>query len=170
MGYIPPEAMRRTSGVQVTSTVAKKWDVYSFAVLIYYTLSGTRPFKGMSDAQIMSMILFDRARPPIPPHVDEDPERPVFTQMIRRLWHHDPLKRDDFSAIVEQLLKHVTDPNLKRTVEQASTSRQFLQTLPPLLAGAKNRSVHCVGLWIYILSFICGRFRVRARFCIFVVK
>ena len=137
MGYIPPEAMRRASGVEVTSAVHKKWDVYSFAVLMCYTLSGTPPFAGMSDAQIMMMVAVDRGRPPIPPHVDADPEHPVFKQMIERLWDTDPLQRDGFPTIVEQLNQHVSDPNLKRTVEQTSTSRQFLRTLPPLLAGIK---------------------------------
>ena len=145
MGYIPPEAMRRASCVEVSSVVYKKWDVYSFAVLMCYTLSGVNPFAHMSDAQITVMIVCDRKRPSIPSHVDADPDHPVFKRMIQRLWHSDPLKRDGFPAIVQQLNKHVTDPNLKRTVEQTSTSRQFLRTLPPLLAGAQNRRV-CFGL------------------------
>ena len=135
MGYIPPEAMRRASGVKVASAVYKKWDVYSFAVLMCYTLSGVNPFAHMSDAQIMAMILIYNKRPVIPSDVDQDPARPVFKRMIQWLWHSDPLKRDGFPAIVQQLNKHVTDPNLKRTVEQTSTSMQFLRTLPPLLAG-----------------------------------
>ena len=83
MGYIPPEAMRRTSGVEVSGDVSKKWDVYSFAVLMCYTLSGTPPFAGMPDAQIMMMVAFVRKRPSIPAHVDADPEHPVFKQMIQ---------------------------------------------------------------------------------------
>ena len=141
VGYIPPEAMRRVRGARVTSAVHKKKDVYSFAVLMCYTLSGTDPFAGVSDAQIIAMILLDRKRPSIPCHVDADPEHPVFKQMIQRLWHDNPLERDGFVAIVDQLREHVADPNLKRTVEPASTSRQFLRTLPPLLAGAQNRCV-----------------------------
>ena len=136
MGYIPPEAMRRTRGEEVTSDVSKKWDVYSFAVLMCYTLSGVNPFAHMSDAQIMAMILIYNKRPVIPSDVDQDPARPVFKRMIQRLWHSDPLKRDGFPGSVRWRNKHVTDPNLKRTVEQTSTSRQFLRTLPPLLAGA----------------------------------
>ena len=136
MGYIPPEAMRRDSGVKVASAVHKKWDVYSFGVLMCYTLSGKHPFAGLSDAQIMVMVLLDGNRPSIPSHVDEDPEHPVYKQMIQQLWHPVPLERGDFVSIVDQLCKHVVDPNLKRAVEQASSSRQFLRTLPPLLAGA----------------------------------
>ena len=157
MGYIPPEAMRCASGVEVTSAVHKKWDVYSFAVLMCYTLSGTDPFAGMSDAHIMGMILFDRKSPSIPCHVDADPEHPVFKQMIQRLWHHNPLERDGFAAIVDQLRKHVADPNLKRTVEQVSTSRQFLRTLPPLLAGAQNRCACRVGS--LCLSCLCNSYQ-----------
>ena len=147
MGYIPPEAMRRTSGEEVSSDVSKKWDVYSFAVLMCYTLSGTHPFAGMSEAQIIMMIAVDRERPTIPAHVDNDPENPVFKKMIQRLWQHDPLGRSGFPAIVEQLRDYVADPNLKRTVELAvehSTSRQFVQTLPPLLAGTRRLYICCM--------------------------
>ena len=138
MGYIPPEAMRRSSGVKVTSAVSKKWDVYSFGVLMCYTLSGISPFTGMSDPEIMVMVLLDRKRPRIPPHVDIDPQNPVFKEMIQRLWREDPLERDGFPAIVEQLHKLVAEPNLKRTVELAaerSMSRKFVRTLPTLLTG-----------------------------------
>ena len=157
MGYIPPEAMHRGSGVKVTSVLHKKWDVYSFAVLMCYTLSGKHPFAGMSDIQIISMVLFDRNRPSIPSHVDEDPGHPVFKQMIQQLWHHDPHERGDFVTIVDQLRKHVADPNLKRAVEQASTSRKFLRTLPPLLAGVQNgRTIACLGLGSYVGDFPCN--------------
>ena len=135
MGYIPPEAMRHTRGEEVSSDVSKKWDVYSFAVLMCYTLSGIPPFAGMPDAQIVTMILVDRKRPPIPAHVDEDPDNPVFKEMIQRLWQHDPLKRSGFPTIVEELRKHVAEPNLKRSMELAvehSTLRRFVRTLPPL--------------------------------------
>ena len=130
--------MNRCSGSTVTSAVHKKWDVYSFAVLMYYTLSGKDPFAGMSDAQIIVMILLDGKRPSIPDVVDEDPGHPVFKQMIQRLWHTDPHEREDFVTIVNQLRKHVADPKLKRAVEQVSTSRRFLQTLSSLRAGAQN--------------------------------
>ena len=157
MGYIPPEAMHRSSGVEVTSVLHKTWDVYSFAVLMCYTLSGKDPFAGMSNAQIMSMVLLDRNRPSIPSHVDEDPEHPVLNQMIQQLWHHDPHERGDFVAIVDQLRKHVADPNLKRAVEQTSTARKFLRTLPPLLAGVQNgRTNACVGLGFYVRDFSCN--------------
>ena len=157
MSYVPPEAMRRGSGVKVTSFLHKKWDVYSFAVLMCYTLSGKDPFAGMTTVQIISMVLLDRNRPSIPPHVDEDPEHPVFKQMIQQLWHHDPHERGDFVSIVNQLHKHVADPKLKRAVEQTSTSRKFLRMLPPLLAGAQNKSTNeCVGLGFYVAYFSCN--------------
>ena len=41
MGYIPPEAISRDSGVQVSTAEFKKGDVYSFGVLMCYMLSGT---------------------------------------------------------------------------------------------------------------------------------
>ena len=130
MGYIPPEAMVRGSGVEVSSAEYKKWDVYSFGVLMCYILSGKDPFAGMSEAQIMAMIAFNHKRPVIPPHVDKDPHNPVFKEMIQVLWHRDPERRSDFAAIVEQLSAHVVDPQLKQ-----SMVRKFLRTLPPLLAS-----------------------------------
>ena len=158
MGYIPPEAMRRSRGVKVASDVYKKWDVYSFAVLMCYTLSGTSPFTGLSDPEIIVMVLLDRKRPRIPPHVDIDPQNPVFKEMIQRLWREDPLERDGFPAIVEQLHKLVTEPNLKRTVELAaerSTSRKFVRTLPTLLAG-KECICTCISRVGVVLS-LCSR-------------
>ena len=140
MGYIAPEVMRRASGEKVRSAVLKKGDVYSFAVLMSYTLSGKNPFAGMRNPQIMVMILVDRKRPDIPSHVDVDPQNPVFTRMIQRLWDDDPLKRDGFPAIVKQLRELVSVPNVKQIVERAaekSTQRQFVRRLPALLAGTK---------------------------------
>ena len=151
IGYIPPEAMRRSSGVEVTSAVYKKWDSYSFAVLMCYTLSGTDPFFGLSDAQVITMILFDNKRPSIPTHVDAEPGNPVFKGMIQRLWHDDPLERDDFEVIVEQLRKFVTEPNVKQTGElvvEKSISRGFVRTLPPLHAGTKRMCVCISGVGV----------------------
>ena len=156
MGYIPPEAMRRTSAVEVTSAVSKKWDVYSFGVLMCYILAGKHPFARMPEADILIMILVDRQRPPIPAHVDEDPKNPVFKEMIQQLWQHDALKRSGFPVIVDQLRMHVSDPNLKHTVEQVvkrSISRQFLRTLPPLLAGAGGMcAYHILCYWVSVIS------------------
>merc|ERR1719182_700052 len=78
MGYIPPEAIRRDIGVQVSTAEFKKGDVYSFGVLMCYILSGTDPFAKMSEANIMYMVAMKNERPAIPAHVDKDPQNPVF--------------------------------------------------------------------------------------------
>ena len=136
MGYIPPEAIRRESGVQVSTAEFKKGDVYSFGVLMFYILSGTNPFAKLSEAQIVLMVAVKNKRPAIPPDVDEDPLNPVFKEMIQVLWHRDPHCRSDFATIVEQLRVHVVDPKLRQ-----SMARKFLRTLPPLLTG-----VNCMHL------------------------
>ena len=130
MGYMPPEAIRRKSSMEVSSSELKKGDVYSFGVLMCYILCGTNPFGQMLEPQIMLMIVVENKRPAIPPHVDTDPLNPVFKEMIQQFWHRDPDSRGDFETIVEQLTAHVVDPKLKQ-----SMSRAFLRTLPPLLAG-----------------------------------
>ena len=130
MGYIPPEAISRDSGVQVSTAEFKKGDVYSFGVLICYMLSGINPFAKMSEANIVLMVAVKNERPAIPPHVDNDPQNPVFKEMIQQLWHADPDRRSDFATIVDRLNAHVVDPKLKQ-----SMSRKFLRTLPPLLTG-----------------------------------
>ena len=130
MGYIPPEAICRDSGVQVSSAEFKKGDVYSFGVLMCYMLSGTEPFAKMTEANIMFMVAMKNERPAIPPHVDTDPQNPVFKEMIQQLWHRDPDRRSDFATIVEQLNVHVVDLKLRQ-----SMAHKFLRTLPPLLTG-----------------------------------
>ena len=130
MGYIAPEAISRDSGVQVSTAEFKKGDVYSFGVLMCYMLSGINPFAKMSEANIMFMVAVKNKRPVIPPHVDNDPQNPVFKEMIQQLWHRDPDRRGDFATIVDRLNAHVVDPKLKQ-----SMSRTFLRTLPALLAG-----------------------------------
>ena len=130
MGYIPPEAICRDSGVQVSADEFKKGDVYSFGVLTCYMLSGTDPFAKMSEANIVFMVAMKNKRPIIPPHVDKDSQNPVFKDMIQQLWHADPDRRGDFATIVGQLSAHVVDPKLKQ-----SMNREFLRTLPPLLTG-----------------------------------
>ena len=72
MGYIPPEAICRDSGVQVSTAEFKKGDVYSFGVLMCYILSGTNPFARMLEAQIVIMIAVKNERPVIPHHVDKE--------------------------------------------------------------------------------------------------
>merc|ERR1719201_1548356 len=101
-----------------------------------YMLSGTDPFAKMSEANIVYMITVKNKRPAIPPHVDNDPQKPVFKNMIQQLWHRDPDRRSDFETIVKQLRVHVVDPKLKRRM-----SRKFLRTLPPLLTDWNYRRI-----------------------------
>merc|ERR1719201_668785 len=101
-----------------------------------YMLSGTDPFAKMSEANIVYMITVKNKRPAIPPHVDNDPQKPVFKNMIQQLWHRDPDRRSDFETIVKQLSAHVVDPKLKRRM-----SRKFLRTLPPLLTDSRAAPV-----------------------------
>ena len=133
MGYIPPEAISRDSGVQVSTAEFKKGDVYSFGVLMCYMLAGTDPFAKMSDHNIVFMVAMKNKRPAIPPHVDKDSQNPVFKEMIQQLWHRDPHRRSDFATIVEQLNVHVVDPKLRQNM-----ARKFLRTLPLLLTGVKH--------------------------------
>ena len=138
MGYIAPEAIRRDSGVQVSTAEFKQGDVYSFGVLMCYMLSGSNPFAKLSEAQIMAMTAFKNERPAIPSHVDNDPHNPVFKEMIQLAWHRDPERRSDFATIVEQLSAHVVDSNPKQ-----SMARKFVRTLPPLPAGVMR--MHLLG-------------------------
>ena len=133
MGYIPPEAYNRGRGAQVSTEEQKKGDVYAFGVLMCFILSGADPFADMTEANIMFMVAANHERPAIPAIVDEDPQTPVFKEMIQRLWHHDLACRSDFATIVEQLAVHVADPKLRENMP-----RKFMRTLPPLIAGAKS--------------------------------
>ena len=130
MGYIPPEALNRGRGVQISTDEQKKGDVYAFGVLMCFILSGADPFADMTEGNIVVMVVAKHERPAIPAIVDEDPQTPVFKEMIQRLWHHDLACRSDFATIVEQLREHVADPKLRQ-----SLPRKFMRTLPRLIAG-----------------------------------
>ena len=153
MGYIPPEAICRDSGVQVSTAEFKKGDVYSFGVLMCYILSGTNPFAKMTEANIVYMVAVKNERPAIPPHVDNDPLNPVFKQMIQQLWHRDPERRSDFATIVEQLNVHVVDPKLRQ-----SMAGKFLRTLPPLLTGLN-------GMYLFSWWGLCASSDAESSIC-----
>ena len=151
MGYIPPEAMLRESGVKVSSEEFKQGDVYSFGVLMCYILSGTNPFARMLEAQVVVMITVKNGRPAIPPHVDKDPHNPVFKDMIEQLWHRDPHRRSDFTTILAQLSNHVAGPDVKENMPC-----QFVRTLPQLNTGVKRfPSVGLGGAFIWIICLVC---------------
>ena len=153
-GSVAPEALRRASGRKVTmDDVYRKWeDVYSFAVLMCHTLSGAYPFAGMSEKQIVAMILVDCESPSIPAHVDADPQHPVLEQMIRKLWAQNPLERDGFPAIVDQLNEHLNKSRAKRAVELAkenSRPKPVPRTMIPSMADAQRISMCRVMLRVF---------------------
>ena len=131
----------------------KKWeDVYSFGVLMCHTLSGTHPFAEMSEIEVITMILVDCESPSIPAHVDADPQHPVLEQMIRKLWAQNPLERDGFPAIVDQLNEHLNKSRAKRAVELAkenSRPKPVPRTMIPSMADAQRISMCRVMLRVF---------------------
>ncbi|XP_018081441.1 ankyrin repeat and protein kinase domain-containing protein 1 isoform X1 [Xenopus laevis] len=95
LSYIPPEMFLQSSRLPGT-----KYDVYSYAIVIWELLTQKKPYAGASMLNIIVKVAAGK-RPPI--H-DISEERPVECQqminLMQRCWNQNPNKRPNFSDIV----------------------------------------------------------------------
>jgi len=103
IAYMPPEILADASDEDddKMKTVADgtKWDVFSYAVMVTYILSGRRPHEGKNNKQIFLMVGMRNERTPIPEEIKDD----SIVDLIQRMWHDQPEKRPSFQQIVEEL-------------------------------------------------------------------
>lgn len=90
-GWMAPEVIKH-------EPYSSKADVYSFAVVLWELLAKETPFKGQSPMQTAMAVADRQMRPALPRKTP-----PKIAEMIEHLWHQDPAKRPDFSAIVQVL-------------------------------------------------------------------
>lgn len=74
--------------------IAMKSDVYSFAVLASYILTGKKPFEGIPASRLSDAILNNNVRPKLPSHCPEE-----LASIIRDCWVRDFRKRPLFVDI-----------------------------------------------------------------------
>lgn len=89
--YCSPESFE--SGIYT-----KKYDVYSFGMILYEIMTKEYPFKGLDFSQVCYKILNQRARPKLNKFVPKK-----FKEIIKKCWDEDPNKRPSFDQIVYEL-------------------------------------------------------------------
>ena len=92
--YSAPEFLRDNVGDE-------KMDVYSFAVIVYFILTGREPFQEITNQFKFITQIESGIRDEIPSDVPE-----MFTAMIQQCWTQDPTERPTFS----QILSVISEP------------------------------------------------------------
>jgi hypothetical protein len=111
--YLSPEACQ---GKRVTMAS----DLWAFAVLIYRTLTGTLPFDGASEQEVMNAIL---TKPPKEPTV----ANPRLREVLRSLFPKDPQARAKTATeMVERVRDAVRPIVTKKGLEQIALGTSFL--------------------------------------------
>lgn len=75
-----------------------KVDVYSYGILVWEIATKNVPYKGMSQAEIVSMVVRRQHRPKI-----DDSIPPQLADLIKQCWSQDPAARPSFDEIVQRL-------------------------------------------------------------------
>ncbi|XP_075460153.1 ankyrin repeat and protein kinase domain-containing protein 1 isoform X1 [Ascaphus truei] len=95
LSYIPPEIFLQSSRVPGT-----KYDVYSFAIVIWELLTQKKPYAGTS----MMSVIVNVASGKRPSLEDISEERPVechqLIDLMQRCWNQNPQKRPNFADLI----------------------------------------------------------------------
>lgn len=100
--YMAPERFDAERSTDTDVTI----DVYAMGVVLYEALSGRRPFRGASDAQLIGAILNSTATPL---HEVNPAVPPALGELVMRALEKDPVKRfasaAEFAAALEDWLR-----------------------------------------------------------------
>lgn len=83
----------------------EKVDVYSFAMILYETLTGKQPWVGLNAVRIASILLenaTETSRPALPPSAELN-LRASTLELIQKCWRFDPRSRPSFREILTEL-------------------------------------------------------------------
>ncbi|XP_056399631.1 ankyrin repeat and protein kinase domain-containing protein 1 isoform X1 [Hyla sarda] len=95
LNYIPPEVFLESSRVP-----GIKYDVYSYAIVIWELLSQKKPFVGSSMMTVIVKVAAGQ-RPPLEDISEDGPvECQQMIDLMKRCWNQDPNKRPCFSDII----------------------------------------------------------------------
>ena len=76
----------------------EKSDVYSYAMVLWELFDGGVPWAGHKPLQISFKVVFEHARPPVPPAMPEH-----LATVMRRAWANDAATRPTFADIVRHV-------------------------------------------------------------------
>jgi len=121
---MPPEVMGRNSEVdgQTAEIDGTKWDVFGFAVMTTYILSGVPPHKGLDNQAILTNVLVHDARTPIPPALDNA----SLVSLIGRMWTKQPDQRPPFAEITSELRRIFGDFDELATAHTSQTPKRHV--------------------------------------------
>ncbi|KAG2488377.1 hypothetical protein HYH03_013066 [Edaphochlamys debaryana] len=102
--YVAPECFDTDAEV---GAISHKADLYSFGVVLWELVAGTRPWKGMGPVPIAMQITMLHKRLPMPPRdaPGSDPMRwpPKLVKLIEECWDKDPQRRPAAAEVARLL-------------------------------------------------------------------
>jgi serine/threonine protein kinase len=107
IAWMAPEALQNLEYSEAT-------DAFSFGVLLWEMMARKRPWAGLDGAQIVASVT-SNMRPQIPKDCD-----PMFKQIIKQCWKHNPAKRPSFEQVVKSFVAY--HKNLKKVMSFTSDS------------------------------------------------
>ncbi|XP_038366187.1 ankyrin repeat and protein kinase domain-containing protein 1 isoform X1 [Canis lupus familiaris] len=122
LSYIPPEMF-----LESNKPPGRKYDVYSFAIIIWELLTQKKPYSGFNMVTIVVRVAAGM-RPSLQPVSDEWPgEAQQMVNLMRRCWDQDPKKRPCFPDITVEtdmllslLQSPVADPESEALARKVS--------------------------------------------------
>merc|ERR550537_1990759 len=111
VAYMPPEVINEFEydhGDVVLD--GPKCDVFSFAVLALYAVTGVSPHEGLNNNEIFAKVGMSAKRTPVPTEyfqADANPELsgsfPKFVALVDQMWAQDPAERPPFAIILAEI-------------------------------------------------------------------
>ena len=112
-------------------------DIYSFAMVIYETLTRQRPFAGAREVGWLVTTLHERPR--VQAHVSHDPQISELMELMHACWAEQPMDRPTFAEIVPRLERH-TEATV-RALDEADNPASSLATLEMQLLRSRAAAV-----------------------------
>jgi serine/threonine protein kinase len=100
----------------------EKSDVYSYAMVLWELFDGGVPWAGHKPLQISFKVVFEHARPPVPPAMPEH-----LATVLRRAWANDASTRPSFTDIVRHVRADQTQES--STAGEASDDENLRRAL-----------------------------------------
>ncbi|GMH54478.1 hypothetical protein TrRE_jg7429, partial [Triparma retinervis] len=109
-GWAAPEVIK--DGIKA---LGPKADVYSFGIVVWECATKNIPWEGMTNAQIIGEVRYEKKRPKVDESMDKD-----LRALMEQCWSDDPKDRPHFDEIVERL--EAITPTKTKTVLRTSSN------------------------------------------------